>query len=131
MTASWQLHGRVWLCRCVDTIVVRACSSRHCPRLLLHIGSSRHEGSAHGGAVSRVGVGVALFAPCRSGTFRHTHTMARHGGEAMVGIGCDSETLVAGCNTLVCRAWSSDSLWPMNVPNTVVLCGIGHHRDRA
>ena len=133
MTASWQSHGRVWLCRCVDTIVVRACPSRCCPRLLHYIGSSRHEASAHGGAVTgRCWSCAVCTVSC--GTFRHTRTVARHGGVHgyyQLGIGCASETLVAGCNTLVCRAWSSGSLWSMNVPYTVVLCGIGHHRDRA
>ena len=130
MTASWQSHGRFTLCRCVDTIVVGVCSSRRCPRLLLHIGSSRHEASAHGGAVTgRCWSGAVCTVSC--GTFRHTRTVARHGGVHgyyQLGIGCASETLVAGCNTLVCRAWSSGPLWPMNVPYTVVLCGIGHHR---
>ena len=79
MTASWQSHGRCSPCRCVDTCVVCVCSSRHCPHLLLYIGSSRRVASAHGGAVTgRCRSCAVCTVAC--GTFRHTRTMARHGG---------------------------------------------------
>ena len=113
---AWSVLTQLWC----------ACPSRSCPRWLVYLGSSRHEAPVHGGAVTgRCWSCAVCTVSC--GTFRHTGT----GTPRRAGIWCDSETVVAGCNTLVCRAWSSDSLWPMNVPNTVVLCGIGHYRDRA
>ena len=135
MTASWQSHGRFWLCRCVEilltqlwcacvpAVVVLAC----CFTLDLH-GTRRPRTAVQ----SRVGVVVPLFTSCRLA--RSVTPVPLHVTAVLpwVGIGCDSETVVAGCNTPVCRAWSLGPLWPMNVPYTVVLCGsIGQHRDRA
>ena len=108
-----------WWCARVPVVIVLAC----CFPLDLH-GTRRPRTAVQ----SRVGVGPWRVA--RSVTPVPWHATAVL---PWVGIGCDSETLVAGCNTLVCRAWSSGSLWPMHVPDSTcsTLCGIGHHRDRA